>query len=234
MRVDILIVSYGVRDYLVRCLASVAKNTGDGFRLSVYDNRPKNYPLTWIWNRFSEASGREILVFLNPDVMVGPGWDTEIIECFRENQNVAVAAPVTNAGSHHSISGVHNCIPSALEIDGLEDVQKELLKAAPRQNRFHIIRNPRAGCGHCFAVRRDSWEKLGRFNERDFPFYGNEDEFNGRVVKAGMDLAICTRAFSFHYWSKSVKEALEGGEIEKGSLSPKFSKPPDDLRFFGA
>lgn len=234
VRVDILVVSYRVRDYLVRCLASLAKNTGDGFRLTVYDNRPHNYPLTWIWNRFAEASGREALIFLNPDAMVGPGWDEEIIQCFQGNPNVAVAAPVTNSSQHHGITGVHNPVPNNLEIDGLDNVQQDLLRAVPNQSRFYVSRNPRVGCGHCFAVRRDVWDQLGRFNEREYPFAGNEDEFNTRVVKAGMDLAICTRAFSFHYWNKSVNEAEEAGELEKGTYRPKFSKPPEGLYFFGA
>lgn len=227
MRIDILVVAYRARDYLARCLASVAKNTSEGFRLTVYDNRPKNYPLTWIWNRFAESSDREALVFLNPDALVGPGWDSEVVECLKY-PTVGVASPITNASPHRVI---HNPVPDQLEPDGIEGVQKSLDALSKDRPRFHLTKDPRAGCGHCFAVRRELWSAFGGFDEVGHPFAGNEDEFNGRLVQAGMDVGICLRAFSFHYRNRSTKDAEEAGELAPNTSRPNFSKPPDGLKF---
>ena len=79
MTIDILVVAYCGWHALGETLASIARYSEPGYRLTVFENSVRNYPLTWIWNRFIEESGRGVIALVNPDVIVGPGWDSEAL-----------------------------------------------------------------------------------------------------------------------------------------------------------
>lgn len=211
---DILVVAYRAREYLAQCLQTIALHTAEGFRLTVYDNRPKNYPLTWIWNRFMEDTRREYVALVNPDVLVGPGWDTEAVACLSENPSCSSVNPVTNWYAHHEV--LPRWVPDSMSVQDIPAVHKALQAAAAPFPRFYFKKSRAIASGHCLITRRATWAALGKFDEERYPFVGSDEEFHDRAMAAGMVQGVCTRAFVFHYGNRSVKEASAIGEIPPG------------------
>lgn len=220
--IDILIVAYRAREYLAQCLQTIALYTAEGYRLTVYDNRPKNYPLTWIWNRFIEDTRREYVALVNPDVLVGPGWDTEAMACLAENPSCSSVSPITNWYAHQEV--LPRWVPDSVSIPEIPFVHKQLQASASPFPRFFLKKSRAIASGHCLITRKSTWATLGGFDDKRHPFVDSDEEFHDRAMAAGMIQGVCTRAFVFHYGNRSVKEAQALGELE-----PSF-RPHDGVR----
>jgi GT2 family glycosyltransferase len=225
---DILIVAYRAKEHLAQCLSSIALWTGRGYKMTVYDNLAHNYALTWIWNRFAEASGREIVAFLNPDILVGPGWYYEAEACMAEHPECAVVTPVSNLPLHREL--VPPWVPDKMGPEEIPSVALKVQEESRRHPRFVFTDNTWAVPGHCMVVRRSAWEKLGGFDPK-VPFEGNDIEFNTRVLRAGMSLGVCTRAFCYHYGNRSQHDAVEARELRAGATKPDFTPVPHGAVF---
>lgn len=222
MNVDILIVGYRAKNDLGEMLASIATSSSPGYRLTVHDNTEKNYPLTWLWNRFIEKSTREFIGLLNPDIIVGPGWDTEAEICFSRNPNCASVSPVSNTAAHREILPL--AVPDRLNLSEIDRLTTRI-RSFFNDRRFIFTKDHRMTPGHCFTFRREAWKKVGGFDER-IPFAGNDYDFHTRIVQSGMEMAICTHAFSFHKGCASTKEAIALGLYDSAICCPKFNTPP--------
>lgn len=226
MTVDIFVVAYCGWDALAGTLASLARWSEPGYRLTVYENSTQNYPLTWLWNRFIERSRRDVIALCNPDILVGPGWDTEALACFEQHPECGVVSPISNTVPHRQT--LDSSIPDALEPDGIEALAATL--SAGGQARYHLTRDERMTPGHCVLMRRAAWERVQGFDER-IAFGGNDFDFNRRVVEAGMSLAVTTRAFVFHRWGVSTGDAQRLGQFDRTRHAPRFRPVPDSVSF---
>lgn len=222
MSMDILIVAYHVREALAECLASIAKFSMLGYRLTVYENGQHNYPLTWLWNRFIEKSNREFVVMMNPDILVGPGWDTETIACMREYPDCATASPITNSPPNRE--ALPHVIPDNASIGDLEPLTAKL-KELFKDQRFYMSQDHRMTSGHCLVIRREAWIKVNGFDE-NFPFAGNDYDFTRRLVETGMQVGVCTHAMTHHKWNLCMNEARRLGAFDNARHVPRFSQPP--------
>lgn len=227
MTVDILVVAYCGWRPLADTLASLALWSEPGYRLTVFENSVKNYPLTWLWNRFFEQSPRDVVALCNPDVIVGPGWDAEALACFAQHPDSAAVSPLSNTAPHLETLGIP--LPDTIAPADAETVAAELGRsgAGPR---FHITRDERMAPGHCVLVRRRAWQQVGGFDER-LAFGGNDFDFNRRLVNAGMTLGVATRTFSLHRWGASTADAVRLGQFDTAQNTPRFGHVPAGLRF---
>src|SRR5690606_14682535 len=61
--------------------------------------------------------------------------------------------------------------------------------------------------GFCFGVTRDVINKIGLFDEENFPKgYGEENDYCFRATDAGFQLVIATHTYVFHAKSKSYTD----------------------------
>jgi GT2 family glycosyltransferase len=227
MNVDILIVAYCAWDALAETLASLARWSDPGYKLTVYENSARNYPLTWLWNRFVEQSRRPFIALCNPDIVIGPGWDTEAVACLEQHRDCAAVSPISNTEPHRAV------LPAVVPEDvGREDVEPltARLRAAFAGRRFHVTRDYRMAPAHCVIFRRDAWARVDGFDER-IPFGGNDYDFNRRLVEAGMGLAVATHAFAFHRWRASTGDAIRLGQFDVQRNEPRFNRPPAGAAF---
>lgn len=219
MKLDILVVSYHAKKELAQTLSSLALFSAPGYRLTVHDNTAKNYSLTWLWNRFIERSHCDFVAFVNSDVIVGPGWDTEALALLQSNPAVANVSPASNYDPHRQLAPIPEPNEHALEwIGGLT----EGLKRAP--TRFYTGTDHKLVAGHCMIMRKSTNRQVGGFDEK-FPFANNDWDLNNRFIKAGYQMGVCLHTASLHWWNASTKEAKAKG------LSPVFATPPAGATF---
>lgn len=216
MKIDILVVSYHAKNELAQCLASLALYSAPDYRLTVHDNTAVNYPLTWLWNRFAERSRAEFVAFVNSDVIVGPGWDTEAFALMKADPQVANASPLSNYPPHRGLASIRK--PDKDAFEWLSPLT-ETLKQNPK--RFHKGTDRTLVSGHCMILRRAAFRKVGGFDEQ-WSFANNDWDMNQRLVKAGYSLGVCLHAVSLHWINASTKDAISKG-LTKGN--PVFVKP---------
>lgn len=229
-KLDILVVAYHARKELIQTIASISLFTKPGYRLTVYENAYHNYPLTWLWNRFVESSRRPYVALCNPDIIVGPGWDSETVTCLEKYPDVGVVQPFTNCGQHNDVfqsPGEH--FPREMAIEAAPDIT-DRLKQEFADRRFVFGTNRDLIFGHCYILRRDVWKELNGFDEK-FQFGGNEYDFNERLVKRNRRLSVCGHALAYHFWNASSKEAKTRMEWDYDKGQPIFKNPPDYKTF---
>jgi hypothetical protein len=223
---DIFIVAYHAKAALSDTLQSLALWTSPGYRLSVYDNSVKNFPLTWLWNRFIEQSNRSFVALLNPDIVLSAGWASEAIACMEAHADCGVAVPVSNNPFHcEKFEGAAD--REFFPVDG-QGIADEL--AAKPFPRFCLFKEVQATPGHCFIIRKETWRKVSGFNE-GIAFAGNDYDFNRRVVQASMSLGVCMKAACYHKWNQSTKDAIALGTFDIPGNCPKFSSTPEGATF---
>lgn len=227
MNIDILIVAYCGWDALAETVATIATWSDPGYKLTVYENSATNYPLTWLWNRFAEQSRREFIALCNPDILVGPGWDTEAVVCLDQHRDCAAVSPISNTAPHRTV--LTPIVPDDVVRDDIEPLTTRL-KAAFAGHRFHVTRDYRMAPAHCVVFRREAWARIDGFDER-IPFGGNDYDFNRRQIEAGMTVAVATHAFSFHKWRVSTRDAIRLGQFDVASNEPRFNRPPPGAGF---
>jgi GT2 family glycosyltransferase len=227
VQIDILIVAYCGWAALADTLASIAMWSDPGYRLTVHENSTRNYPLTWLWNRFVAQSRREYIALCNPDIIVGPGWDTEAVACLQQHPNCAAVSPISNTEPHREI--LSPFVPDTVALSDAEPLTATL-RAAFGGRRFHVTQDHRMAPAHCVVFRRGAWLRVNGFDER-IPFGGNDYDFNERLLQTGMDLAVATWAFSFHQWGVSTKDAIRLSQFDVGLNQPRFSRPPPGVDF---
>jgi len=225
---DIFIVAYHAKEELSDTLGSIALWTTPGYRLTVYDNADRNYPLTWLWNRFIEQSKRKFIALLNPDIVLSDCWAAEAIACFCEHHDCGVVGFLAN----HRFYKHH--FPS-INLEEFTPSEGRSVAEATKRNglpRFLFSKDFEAAPGHAFVIRRGAWERVGGFDER-LPFAGNDYDFNRRVLEVGMKIVVCNHAAVWHKGNRSTKCAKALGTFNKVADMPGFSTPPSGLKFDG-
>jgi len=224
---DIFIVAYYAKAALSDTLQSIALWTSPSYRLSVYDNSVKNFPLSWLWNRFIEQSSRPFVALLNPDIVLSDGWASEAVACMTAHADCGVVAPVTNSAFHSKkFGGIADLAFSPM--DGKSIAEELSRNPMPR---FSIFKEFQAVPGHCFIIRREAWKKVSGFDEK-IPFAGNDYDFSDRLIKASMSVGVCLKAACYHKWNQSIKEGTALGTFDVIANCPKFSAPPKGASFY--
>ena len=230
--VEIIIPVYYATEYACNCLRAVLNRTPGKYRVSVIvdgggqtvandlaaiaagapnvsiTRNAKNLGYTRAINLIARKSTAEVLVFLNSDTEVGSGWLDGILATFAANPSAGIVGPLTNAGSYQSVPEIKNGndwainpLPNGI---GVEDMA-QIVEAAP------AVEGPVQLAflnGFCFAVASGVFEKIGYFDEQNFPMgYGEENDFCVRAKEVGFTLSVAPKAYVHHFKSKSFGSA---------------------------
>lgn len=230
LELDILVVAYRARQELIQTIASIALFSAPGYRLTTYENSVKNYPLTWIWNRFTEQSRRPYIALCNADIIVGPAWDSECLSVLKKDSSVGMVQPLANYGRHNeALKMPVSVFPGSMDLEMAPEVMKHL-QSLTSVDELALGSNHDLILGHCFIFPRSAWVDLGGFNEK-IPYGGNEYDFSRRLVQRGSRLAVTRKSFAYHLWNRSARDAIANGEWDAQRHQPKFSVPPDNKGF---
>jgi GT2 family glycosyltransferase len=118
------------------------------------------------WNAAAGAATGEILCFANDDLVLGPGSLELLVRVLRERPEAGVAGPVgarwdIAAGRHIELVDLGGRAPG--DVEACEAVS-----------------------GFLFACRRETWERVGGFDERYAPFSWEEVDFCTAVRAHGL------------------------------------------------
>jgi len=130
-------------------------------------------------NQGARAARGELLVFLNPDVIVTPDWLAILARHMREHPDAGIICPTT------------------LDIDQQQtpnDVETLKRSNVPTFQRSNSVADTATVPGCAMMVRREAWEQLGGFDERFF-LYWEDTELCWRTWLLGWrvleDLEAC-------------------------------------------
>ena len=152
-----------------------------------------------------KASTGEFMVLLNSDTVVAPNWLEKMADAVFSRPGCGIVGPMSNAASSQSVpehrssktQTVINTLPEGLTVAQMDqwceaNTDSDFL---PRTSLVH---------GFCFGVTRETIDKIGYFDEDNFPSgYGEENDYCLRAVSKGMSLVIATHTYVFHVKSSS-------------------------------
>lgn len=146
------------------------------------------------------AATGEVLVLLNNDTYVTPGWVRGLVNHLRADPSLGLLGPVTNNIGNEARIDIHYTDMS------------EMIVAAGKYTRRHPGRRfpIRTVAFFCVAMRRDAYERVGDMDEDFGVGFFEDDDYCRRTEQAGLSVACAEDVFVHHYLSASF-DALEAG-----------------------
>lgn len=223
---SVIVVSYDTLAYTRLCLASALANTDyPNYELIVVDNGSTDgsaadiqllasrYPqVRVIANEqnlgFSPGNNQglaiargELLVLLNSDTIVPPGWLTRLARHLSDPRLGQIGAATNRAGNEAQIEA-----PYATYGEFLAFAQA---RAAAYDGVRHAIRMPLM---FCVAWRRDVLDAVGPLDERYETGMFEDEDYALRVKAAGYETAWAADAFVHHAYHATIGKLLPSGD----------------------
>jgi GT2 family glycosyltransferase len=215
--VSVIIVNYEGRHFLGPCLAALERQEGLGFETIVVDNGSSDGSAAFVRERYSrvrvmaldrnlgfaggnnrgaEAATGRVLVFLNNDTEVQADWLRALV-------GALAATPSAGMATSRIVFAE---APSVLDSagDGLTRWGGAYKRGHGRPaSEAEAAREVFGACGAAFAIRRDVFERAGRFDE-DF-FLSHEDvDLSYRVQLLGHGCVYVPDAIVRHAGSATL------------------------------
>jgi len=231
IRVSIIIVSWNALEIVKRCLPSVTRTDFDGFEIIFADNASTDGSASWVESEFPEirvvrnpenwgfARGNneaarhargEIIVLLNNDVEVPPGWLTPIVAHLDENSNVGAAQPKLHQfdkREHFEYSGAAG---GFLDRHGYPFARGRIfdtLEADSGQydGTYQGTSEIFWASGTCLVIRRSLWERFFGLEESFF-MHMEEIDLCWRIRSAGYQIVCVTDSVVYHMGGASLAQ----------------------------
>lgn len=230
---------------LARCIDSVVRHTTGAARLILLDDastdpqvaailarfegqeriavhrNPDNLGFTATANRGIALAGRDDVVLLNSDTIVGPGWLDGLRRVAWSGPRVGTVTPLSNNAGAFSVPefNAENRLP---EWFGPADMARLV-----RQVSLSILPPVPTGNGFCLYIRRDCLDAVGPLDEAAFPRgYGEENDFCMRALHRGFENLVDDRTWVWHRRSASFGQArgehLQAGQAVLNERYPEY------------
>lgn len=225
---SIVMVTHGKLPFTKLCIESVLENTTEpGYELIVVDNGSpdgtrdyldildgrhghvsavftgRNLGFAAASNLGVERARGDILVLLNNDTIVPPGWLEGLVRHLHR-EGVGAVGPVTNR------------ICNEAQVDADYDTYGEFLElahareAARREQGFEV---PMLAM-FCFSMKRSVFERVGRIDEGFGRGTLEDDDYSHRVRRLGLKLWCAEDVFVHHFGQASFGDMVPSGEYQ--------------------
>ncbi len=150
------------------------------------------------------AATGDVLVMLNNDTYVTPGWVRTLCNHLRRNQRLGLVGPVTNNIGNEA----------RIEIDYAD--MAEMIANAQCYTRKHPgFEHPMATVAFfCVALPRSVYQQVGDLDEAFGQGFFEDDDYCRRVEAAGWTVACAEDVFVHHHLSASFNKVQPEGRAE--------------------
>jgi GT2 family glycosyltransferase len=194
---ELLVVDNGSTDGTVEYLQELA--TGDARVRLIFNGENRGFAAAN--NQALAAASGEILVLLNNDTIVPPGWLEKLIRPLSD-QSVGLVGPVTNrAGNEADITTDYRTYGELIEFAA----QYASTHAQETRELDRLIL-------FCAALRRDVYVAVGPLDEQFQQGMFEDDDFSCRLRAAGFRLLLVEEAFVHHFGQASLGKLAATGE----------------------
>lgn len=161
---------------------------------------PVNVGYTGTVNAGCAWAGRDDVVLLNSDTVVGPHWLRNLkVAAYRKPRLGTVTAVSNNAGEFSVPCPGPNGIPDGLGVEDMSRIVSSCVNFVP----IEVV----TGNGFCLYIKRALMDDIGAFDEKRFPVgYGEENDFCMRALDAGWYHEVDPRTWIAHERSASFGE----------------------------
>jgi len=175
-------IKYNVPSVEHKCIEAILNCTNDRitpYHLTIYDNYPKNEPLSVIWNRLIKRSEADYICLINSDAYAEPLWLDKMLEVFSKDEKIKLVGPTSNR-----VGGQQGRIKTAdhYEISDIKYI-----------------------CGFCMVFPKSIWQDVGGFEER-FKFSSEDNYFTWQIQQLGYRTVVRHDVFVYHDFHASWKE----------------------------
>jgi len=217
--VSVIIVTYNNLSYTRMCLGSILdKTTYPNFELIIVDNNSTDETPDYLSRLqlthknikvqlnqentgFAKANNigiklakGEMLVLLNNDTILPPGWINSLVKHLRKKEYGMVGPVTNNIGNEAMIPVTYR------DASGIDEFASERLYT--KLNRVFDIN---VLAMFCVAFKRELIEKIGYLDESFGIGMFEDDDFSERVRGAGLRVVCCDDAFIHHFGGASFK-----------------------------
>lgn len=215
--VSIVIVTYNGRPYLANCLTSVLAQAGHDVKVVVVDNKSSDGSPQFIREHFpavrlaenrenrgfaaacnqgAQVANGDVLIFLNQDTVVFPGWLAELVAPLALQDDVGLTTSRLRLMSDPD--RLHLC-GQDVHFTGLVFGRGYGQPAASQPTPCDVD----AVSGASFAIRRELWQRLGGFDEALYMYY-EETDLSWRVRWAGYRCRYAPDSVALHDYRSSA------------------------------
>ena len=228
-RFSIIIVTWNALHHLKNYLSSVAATDYPDYEILIADNASSDDTREWVQenfpgvrvvrldenygycggnNRAAKKATGDILLFLNNDVEVDPGWLTPLNDVFQNNPEVAVVQPKLRSHTNKEYFEYAGAAGGFLDKYGYPFCRGRILETVEKDNgQYDEPTDIFWASGAAFAIRKDQFELMNGFDE-DFEFHMEEIDLCWRLWNRGYRVRYCPSSVVYH---------LGGGSLAMGS-----------------
>jgi GT2 family glycosyltransferase len=196
-------------------LIVVDNGSTDGTRKYLYDLGERNAHVRLVLNPsntgFARGSnqglaiaGGDVLVLLNDDTIVSPGWMGRLVRTL-DDRSIGLAGAVTNR------------IGNEAEIEVAYETFGEFLDAAGRRAREQAGRafEIKTVTMFCLAMRREAYGRIGPLDQRFEVGLLEDDDYSKRARRAGYRLVCAQDVLVHHFSQTSFGKLVSSGEYNR-------------------
>ena len=194
---EVLVVDNGSSD-VVRDYLSTMSDIDPRLRLVP---NAENHGFSHGVNQGLELAGGDVLVVLNPDTIVPPGWLHPLLSAL-DDESIGLVGPTTNEAGNEA------------EIEIGYRTYGELVRFARERARTASGRSSdiQVATMFCAALRREVFEQVGPLDERFEVGLFEDDDYSLRVKAAGFRVVCVEDAFVHHFGEAALGELVTSGE----------------------
>jgi GT2 family glycosyltransferase len=196
---EVLVVDNGSRDQTAALLDAYQRLDA---RVRVISN-DENLGFAAANNQGVAAARGEIVVLLNNDTIVTPGWLAPLVGALGV-PDVGLVGPTTN----------RTCNEAQIDTDYSTIAELAQFAGARRTNHDGRRTDMKMLAMFCVAGRRTAFEEIGPLDERFEVGMFEDDDYARRLQAAGYRLVCAEDAFVHHFGQATIGTALSGDEYQ--------------------